>query len=47
MVCLKVLETAGRGICSAEGGMLPEEQANNNKYFYEFASAKSGFFCIK
>ncbi len=36
-------EMAGTGICSGEGGMLPEEQANNSKYFYELASAKFGF----
>ncbi len=36
-------ELAGTGICSGEGGMLPEEQANNSKYFYELASAKFGF----
>jgi glutamate synthase domain-containing protein 2 len=34
---------AGTGICSGEGGMLPEEQAENNRYFYELASAKFGF----
>lgn len=34
---------AGTGICSGEGGMLPEEQANNDRYFYELASAKFGF----
>ena len=34
---------AGTGICSGEGGMLPEEQANNERYFYELASAKFGF----
>lgn len=34
---------AGTGICSGEGGMLPEEQANNGRYFYELASAKFGF----
>jgi len=34
---------AGTGICSGEGGMLPEEQAGNNRYFYELASAKFGF----
>ena len=33
----------GTGICSGEGGMLDEEQENNSKYFYEFASAKFGF----
>jgi glutamate synthase domain-containing protein 2 len=36
-------ELAGTGICSGEGGMLPEEQAENNRYFYELASAKFGF----
>ena len=36
-------ELAGTGICSGEGGMLPEEQAENSRYFYELASAKFGF----
>jgi len=31
-------EMAGTGICSGEGGMLPEEQAANSRYFYELAS---------
>nr|MDJ0825858.1 FMN-binding glutamate synthase family protein [Rhodobacter sp.] len=31
------------GICSGEGGMLPEEQAANSRYFYELASARFGF----
>jgi glutamate synthase domain-containing protein 2 len=35
--------TAGTGICSGEGGMLPEEQENNARYFYELASGKFGF----
>ncbi len=39
----KGAEMAGTGICSGEGGMLPDEQANNSKYFYELASAKFGF----
>lgn len=39
----KGAEQAGTGICSGEGGMLPEEQANNTRYFYELASAKFGF----
>ena len=34
---------AGTGICSGEGGMLPEEQQNNPRYFYELASAKFGW----
>jgi glutamate synthase domain-containing protein 2 len=36
-------ELAGTGICSGEGGMLPEEQAENTRYFYELASARFGF----
>ena len=39
----KGAEMSGTGICSGEGGMLPEEQANNSKYFYELASAQFGF----
>lgn len=39
----KGAEAAGTGICSGEGGMLPEEQQNNSKYFYELASGKFGF----
>lgn len=39
----KGAELSGTGICSGEGGMLPEEQANNSRYFYELASAKFGF----
>ena len=34
---------AGSGICSGEGGMLPEEQAEACKYLYELASARFGF----
>lgn len=36
-------EMAGTGICSGEGGMLPEEQENNSRYFCELASGKFGF----
>lgn len=36
-------EMAGTGICSGEGGMLPEEQAENSRYLYELASAKFGY----
>jgi glutamate synthase domain-containing protein 2/nitrite reductase/ring-hydroxylating ferredoxin subunit len=36
-------ELSGTGICSGEGGMLPEEQAENSRYFYELASGKFGF----
>jgi len=39
----KGAELAGTGICSGEGGMLPEEQEANSRYFYELASAKFGF----
>ena len=34
---------AGTGICSGEGGMLPEEQAENSRYCYELASARFGW----
>lgn len=36
-------ELAGTGICSGEGGMLPEEQEANARYFYELASARFGW----
>ncbi len=36
-------EMAGTGICSGEGGMLAEEQAENSRYFYELASGRFGF----
>ena len=36
-------ELAGTGICSGEGGMLPEEQQANSRYLYELASAEFGF----
>ncbi|MEM7480962.1 MAG: glutamate synthase-related protein [Acidobacteriota bacterium] len=36
-------ERAGTGICSGEGGMLPEEQEACSRYFYELASARFGF----
>ncbi|MEM7181658.1 MAG: glutamate synthase-related protein [Spirochaetota bacterium] len=39
----KGAELAGTGICSGEGGMLPEEQENNSHYLYELASGKFGF----
>jgi len=39
----KGAELAGTGICSGEGGMLPEEQAANSRYFYELASARFGW----
>jgi glutamate synthase domain-containing protein 2 len=39
----KGAELAGTGICSGEGGMLPEEQQANSRYFYELASAKFGW----
>jgi glutamate synthase domain-containing protein 2/nitrite reductase/ring-hydroxylating ferredoxin subunit len=39
----KGADLAGTGICSGEGGMLPEEQALNKRYFYELASARFGF----
>ena len=39
----KGAELAGTGICSGEGGALPEEQAASSKYFYELASAQFGW----
>ena len=39
----KGAEQAGTGICSGEGGMLPDEQEANSRYFYELASAKFGY----
>jgi glutamate synthase domain-containing protein 2/CDGSH-type Zn-finger protein len=36
-------QMAGTGICSGEGGMLPEERAENARYFYELASAQFGW----
>ncbi len=36
-------ELAGTGICSGEGGVLPDEQDANSRYFYELASARFGF----
>ncbi len=39
----KGAELSDTGICSGEGGMLPEEQEANSRYFYELASAKFGY----
>ena len=39
----KGAQQAGTGICSGEGGMLPEEQEANSRYFYELASGRFGF----
>lgn len=36
-------EKAGTGICSGEGGMLPEEKNESSRYFYELASAQFGY----
>ena len=36
-------EMSGTGICSGEGGMLREEQAENSRYFYELASGRFGY----
>lgn len=36
-------EMAGTGICSGEGGMLPEEKKENSRYLYELASAMFGY----
>jgi len=39
----KGAESAGTGICSGEGGMLPEEQEANSRYLYELASGRFGW----
>lgn len=39
----KGAELAGTGICSGEGGMLPEVQQANRRYLYEYASAGFGY----
>ena len=39
----KGADLAGTGICSGEGGMLPEEQSANTRYLYELASGRFGF----
>ena len=39
----KGAELVGTGICSGEGGILPEEQEANNHYFYELAPGRFGF----
>jgi glutamate synthase domain-containing protein 2 len=36
-------DMAGTGICSGEGGMLPEEHEANSRYLYELASGKFGW----
>lgn len=36
-------ELAGTGIASGEGGMLPEEQQANSRYFYELGSGRFGW----
>ncbi|MDH5020307.1 glutamate synthase-related protein [Halobacterium rubrum] len=36
-------ERAGTGVCSGEGGMLPEERDANSRYVYEYASGKFGW----
>jgi len=36
-------QLAGSAICSGEGGMLPDEQQENSRYFYELASARFGW----
>ena len=36
-------EMAGTGVCSGQGGMLPEEQAANSRYFYELGPGRFGW----
>jgi methylamine---glutamate N-methyltransferase subunit C len=39
----KGADQAGTGICSGEGGMMPEEREANPRYLYELASAQFGY----
>jgi len=39
----KGAELSNTGICSGEGGMLHEEQHENSRYFYEYASGEFGY----
>jgi glutamate synthase domain-containing protein 2 len=39
----KGAELSGTGISSGEGGMLHEEQEENSRYFYEYASGEFGY----
>ena len=39
----KGAEMVGTGICSGEGGLLPEEKRENSRYFYELASGRFGY----
>ena len=43
MALARGAEQAGTGICSGEGGILPEEQRSNHRYFYELAPAMFGY----
>ena len=36
-------DAAGTGICSGEGGMLPEEQESNSRYLFEIGPAEFGY----
>ena len=36
-------DQAGTGVCSGEGGMLPEEQDANARYLYEYATGTFGW----
>ena len=39
----KGADRAGTGVCSGEGGMLPEEQEANSRYVYEYATGELGW----
>jgi len=43
MALARGAERAGTGICSGEGGMIPEEHDACSRYFYELASARFGW----
>jgi len=39
----KGAQMVSTGICSGEGGMLPEEQEQNSRYLYELGSGQTGY----
>ena len=43
MALARGAEQVGTGICSGEGGMLPEEQQANSRYLFELGSAGFGY----
>ncbi|MGD8795384.1 MAG: FMN-binding glutamate synthase family protein, partial [Thiohalophilus sp.] len=43
MALARGAEQVGTGLCSGEGGMLPEEQQANSRYLFELGSAGFGY----